>query len=155
MNVKIFRHHVLEGIRSFVKDLPNSEFQEGYLNALEQMLQFVDRAEVPCCVFYDGTYRGRAGLTEAEVGRLCVGYYQHGSSELPNLPCRDDRRSGDVTPVGLRKHLLTQITEHEHDSPDSDFFYGYLAALQEMWRVLDNVPSWRLNFEPNIEPRAA
>jgi hypothetical protein len=156
MKLEKLRHHVLEGMRSFVNDPPGSNFQEGYLNALEQTLQFIDGVGVPCRVVYGGNNRGRAGLSKAEIDKLCVGYYERGSVDLSKPPYHGSKRTHETTVIELRKHLRDQVRRHEHDLPDSDFIYGYLAALQEMRRVLNNVPSWRLNFkisaQPNTQP---
>ena len=87
MKVEILRHHVLEGMRSFVIYPPNNNFQQGFVDALERTLRFIDEVELPWDVFYGGNYGGHLGLGEAEIGELCVGQYQRNSAVHIRLSC--------------------------------------------------------------------
>jgi hypothetical protein len=149
MNIASFRHHVLEGLRSFVLiGPPNNCFQQGVVDALEHTLRFIDEVELPWDVFYGGTHGNRVGLSEAEIGELCVGQYKKDSADLSKMASRSTATGGHVlTTNKLRKRLQHELRLNEYDPYDTEYTYGYRAGIEELRRVMDGLPCSRLNFK--------
>jgi hypothetical protein len=104
MKLEKLRHHVLEGIRSFASDPPTTDFQEGFLDALESFLSLIDNID------------------------------------------REARREEHITLKKVRECLRYELNFKDAPS-DCDYIFGWRAAFEEIRRVLNYVPSYRLQFK--------
>jgi hypothetical protein len=153
MKLEKLRHHVLEGMRLFVKEPPDSCFQEGFLAALEAVLRKIDDADVPGNIFYAGNSSGHFGLGADEVRKLPIEVSDKQksveSSKMRHGPGRAKQRA-DANKK-LREYLLRELNVKD-DPSDSDYIYGWCCALEEVRGVMNYVPSYRLQYKVSPEP---
>jgi hypothetical protein len=155
MKLEKIRHHVLEGMRLFVKEPPDSEFQEGFLASLEAVLRKIDDADVPGDVFYAGNNDCRGGLTPEELEKLCFEIFDKGKSVEWSKTQHEPRKvEQTATLAKVRGYLLRELNVKD-DPSDSDYIFGWRVALEEVRRVLNHVPSYRLQFKVSPEPNVA
>jgi hypothetical protein len=149
MKTETLRHHVLLGMRLFVKDRPDSAFQKGLLHALEQILQILDHVHVPNDVFYAGNASGQVGLSEDEVQKLLTvgGFDEQRSLEWSKMRHGSEGSGHAETIVEVRDFVRSQLNSRDDDPSDTDYIFGWRAACEEVQRVMNYMPSRRLQYK--------
>jgi hypothetical protein len=121
----------------FVKEPPDSEFQEGFLASLEAVLRKIDDAYAPGDVFYAGNNSGHGGLTPEELEKLRFEIFEKGKSVEWSKTQHEPRKAEQTATVAkVREYLLRELNVKD-DPSDSDYIFGWRVALEEVRRVLN------------------